>query len=254
MRLAFTRAVSPALVHCELTHIAREPIDLALARQQHETYEHCLRNNGWTIVRLKADDDMADSVFIEDTAVVFPELAVVMRPGAVSRRRETEAVAAALAAHRPIVAIAEPATIDGGDVLTVGRRVFVGESSRTNAAATAQLARLLAPHGYTVHLVPVRGCLHLKSAVTAVSHDTVLINADWVPAERFRPLTLLEVHPAEPGGANALWTGDVVIYPTTCPRTSARLERAGVEVVEVEMSELAKAEGAVTCCSLLVES
>ena len=193
------------------------------------------------------------SVFIEDTAVVFPELAVIMRPGAVSRRcGETEAVAAALAAHRPVVSIAEPATIDGGDVLIVGRRVFVGESWRTNAAATAQMARNLAPHGYTVHLVPVRGCLHLKSAVTAVSDDTVLVNPEWVPADSFRPLARIEVHPAEPAGANALWAGDIVIYPTACPRTSARLEHARGHVVEVDVSELAKAEGAVTCCSLLV--
>ncbi len=144
-----------------------------------------------------------------------------------------------------------PATLDGGDVLTVGKRVFVGESMRTNAAAISQMARHLAPHGYTVHIVPVRGCLHLKSAVTAVSDDTLLINTAWVPAERFRPLSLLEVHPAESYGANAVRVGDEVIYPTEFPRTRARLEARGIRVMEVEMSEIAKAEGAVTCCSLV---
>jgi len=163
-------------------------------------------------------------------------------------------VADAIAAYRPTVSIEVPATIDGGDVLTVGKRVFVGESSRTNAAATSQLARYLAPHGYTVHIVPVRGCLHLKSAVTAVSDDTVLINPEWVPAEVFRPLMLLEVHPAEANGANALLVGASVIYPTAFPRTCARLEARGFRVSQVEVTEIAKAEGAVTCCSLIFEA
>jgi dimethylargininase len=253
MPLALTRAISPAIVRCELTHLAREPIDVARARRQHEAYEERLREEGCAVVRLPATDDMADSVFIEDIALVFGELAVMTRPGASSRRVETAAVAGAIAPYRPIVWIEAPATIDGGDVLTVGKRVFVGESSRTNAAATSQLARYLAPHGYTVHLVPVRGCLHLKSAVTAVSDDTLLINPERVPAEVFRPLTLLEVHPAESDGANALLVGASVIYPTAFPRTCARLEGRGFRVSQVEVTEIAKAEGAVTCCSLIFE-
>ena len=185
-------------MRCELTHLAREPIDLGTARRQHDAYEQRLKEAGCSVVRLAADDEMPDSVFIEDIAIVFDELAVITRPGAASRRGETDAVADALAAYRPIVHIEAPGTIDGGDVLIVGKRVFVGESRRTNAAAISQLARHIAPHGYTVHIVPVRGCLHLKSAVTAVADDTLLINPEWVPAERFRPLTLLAVHPAEP--------------------------------------------------------
>ena len=254
MLLALTRDISPAIVRCELTHLAREPIDVARARRQHDAYEERLREEGCAVVRLPATDDMPDSVFIEDIALVFGELAVMTRPGASSRRVETAAVADAIAAYRPIVWIEAPATIDGGDVLTVGKRVFVGESSRTNAAATSQLARYLAPHGYTVHIVPVRGCLHLKSAVTAVSDDTILINPEWVPAEVFRPLMLLEVHPAEANGANALLVGASVIYPTAFPRTCARLEARGFRVSQVEVTEIAKAEGAVTCCSLVFEA
>jgi dimethylargininase len=251
MHLALTRDISPAIVRCELTHLAREPIDVAMARRQHDAYEQRLREAGCSVARLAADSDLPDSVFIEDTAVVFDELAIITRPGALSRRRETDAVAEAMAAYRPIVRIEEPATLDGGDVLTVGKRVFVGESPRTNAAAISQMARHLAPHGYTVHLVPVQGCLHLKSAATLVSDGTVLINPAWVPADRFRPLTLLEVHPAEAYGANALRIGAGVIYAAAFPRTSARLLGRGIQVTEVDVSEIAKAEGAVTCCSLV---
>jgi dimethylargininase len=251
MRLALTRDISPAIVRCELTHLAREPIDLEAARRQHDAYEQQLKLAGCSIVRLAAEEEMPDSVFIEDIAVVFDELAVITRPGAMSRRGETAAVAQAIAAYRPIAQIDEPATIDGGDVLAVGKRVFVGESARTNAAAISQLARHLAPHGYVVHIVPVRGCLHLKSAVTAVSDDTLLINPEWVSAGCFRPFTLIDVHPAESYGANALRVGAEVIYPTAFPRTCARLESRGIRVAQVDVSEIAKAEGAVTCCSLI---
>jgi dimethylargininase len=251
MRLALTRDISPALARCELTHLEREPIDLEIARRQHDAYERQLTIAGCSVVRLAAEDEMPDSVFIEDTAVVFDEVAVITRPGAVSRRGETAAVAEAMAVYRPVVHIEAPATIDGGDVLTVGRRVFVGESTRTNAAAISQLARHLAPNGYTVHIVSVRGCLHLKSAVTAVSDDTLLINPEWVEAGRFRPLSVIEVHPAEPYGANAVRVGAALIYPTAFPRTCARLEGRGFSVAQVDVSEIAKAEGAVTCCSLI---
>jgi dimethylargininase len=254
MRIALTREVSAGIVRCELTHLAREPIDLQTARRQHEAYEQTLKDAGCSVVRLATGDEMPDSVFIEDIAVVFAELAIITRPGAESRRAETTAVAEALADHRPLVSIEPPGTLDGGDVLVAGMQVFVGESPRTNAAAISQMGRLLAPHRYTVHSVPVRGCLHLKSAVTAISDDTLLINPEWAPAERFRPFQLLDVHPAEPYGANALRIGETVIYPTAFPRTRARLDARGVRVADVEVSELAKAEGAVTCCSLIFDA
>ena len=253
MRIALTREVSDAFERCELTHRAREAIDLEQARRQHAAYERRLNEAGCTVVRLPADDQMPDSVFIEDIAVVFDEVAIVTRPGARSRRAETRVVADALAVYRPLAAIESPGTLDGGDVLTVGKRVFVGESQRTNAAARSQLARHLSAHGYTVHLVPVRGCLHLKSAVTDVSSDTLLINPEWVPADCFRPLHTLDVHPLEADGANALRVGDRVIYPIAFPRTAVRLQDRGVRLVEVDVSEIAKAEGAVTCCSVIFD-
>jgi dimethylargininase len=251
MRIAITRQVSAAIERCELTHLAREPIDVERARRQHETYEQTLKNAGCAMVRLAAGAEMPDSVFIEDIAVVFGELAIITRPGAESRRGETAAVAEALAPYRSLVHIEPPGTIDGGDVLTAGTRVFVGASPRTNAAGIAQMGRHLAPYGYTVHMVPVRGCLHLKSAVTAIADDTLIVNPEWVPADHFRPFHLLHVHPAEPYGANALRVGGALIYPTVFPRTRARLQARGLHVTEVDVSELAKAEGAVTCCSLI---
>jgi dimethylargininase len=250
---ALTRAISTGIVRCELTHLAREPIDVLAAQRQHDAYEGRLTDAGCLVERLAADGDLPDSVFIEDMAVVFDEVAVIARPGASSRRAETAAVAGALSGYRPVVHIEAPATMDGGDVLAIGKRVFVGESSRTNTAAASQLARHLAPHGYTVHIVPVRRCLHLKSAVTALDGETLLINREWVPAELFRPLNLLDVHPAEADGANALRVGDAVIYPEAFPRTRARIEAVGMRVLDVNVSELAKAEGSVTCCSLTFE-
>jgi dimethylargininase len=252
MFTAITREISSAIARCELTHLAREPIDVARARRQHDAYEQRLTDAGYSVTRLAADAAIPDSVFVEDIAVVFDELAIVTRPGAESRRAETAAVADVLRSLRPLHRIDPPGTIDGGDVMTVGRHVFIGESLRTNAAAIAQMRAILAPHGFTVTGVAVRGCLHLKSAVTAIADDTLLINREWAPTEPFRTFHLLDVDPAEPMGANALRLHDRVVYPATFPRTRARLEDRGFRVVDVDVSEIAKAEGAVTCCSLIM--
>src|SRR5258706_10946309 len=183
--VALTRPVPASIAHCELTHLPREPIDLARARAQHAAYEHALAEAGCTIERLPAEDAMADSVFVEDAAIVVDELAIITRPGATSRRGETASVAAALAKHRPpakhrpLAFIEAPATIDGGDVLRVGRDVYVGLSTRTNESAVEQLTSLLAPHGYRVHGVPVDGALHLKSSVTEAADCLVIVNPQW---------------------------------------------------------------------------
>jgi dimethylargininase len=252
MPIAITRKVSPAIARCELTHLARSPIDVGLAGSQHEAYERTLSKLGCWVVSLPAAPDLPDSVFVEDTAVVVDEVAVITRPGSRSRRPETASVAAVLAKYRPIVAIEAPGTIDGGDVLRLGRRLFVGLTERTNREGINQLRALLSPHGYVVELVPVSGCLHLKSAVTQVAPDTVLVNAAWVDAAAFAGFTRIDVDPGEPYAANALMVGDMVLYPEAFPFTAAQLDRAGVRIVTVDVSELAKAEGAVTCCSILL--
>ncbi|MBZ5589998.1 MAG: dimethylargininase [Acidobacteriia bacterium] len=252
MPIAITRKVSPALAHCELTHLARTPIDVELAAAQHEEYERTLARLGCWVVSLPAEADLPDSVFIEDTAVVVEEVAVITRPGARSRRPETAPVAAVLAKYRPVVSIEAPGTLDGGDVLRLGRRVLVGLSERSNREGIDQLSRLLSHHGYKVEAVPLGGCLHLKSAATQVTPDTVLVNPAWVDPATFSGFTRIDVYAGEPYAANALMVGDRVVYPDAFPHTAARLDRAAVPIVAVDVSELAKAEGAVTCCSLIL--
>lgn len=252
--LALTRAVSPGLAACELTHLERQAIDAGRAARQHEGYEQALRELGCRVERLPALPDQPDAVFVEDTAVVLDELAVITRPGAASRRAETASAAAALRAHRPLAHLAEPATLDGGDVLVAGRRVFVGLSSRSNAAAVAQLRALLEPHGYAVEGLAITGCLHLKTAVTAVAPGLLLLNPAWVDPRALGALDWLAVDPAEPMAANGLRVGERLLYPAAFPRTRARLEARGLSLRPLELDELAKAEGAVTCCSLLLRA
>ncbi len=250
--LALTREISPAIVSCELTHLARTPIDLARARAEHVAYEAALRVCGCTVQRLATDAAMADSVFIEDTAVVLDELAIITRPGAASRRAEVGAVRDALRGHRELREITSSGTLDGGDVLRIGPRLLVGRGPRSNEQGRAQLAAFVAPHGYTVEGVAFSDCLHLKTAATLVADDTVLFNPAWVNAESLGVARAIPVDPGEPFAANAVRIGDAVIHPAEFPRTRARLEKNGITVVTVPAAELAKAEGGVTCCSLLV--
>ena len=251
VRIAVTRPVSLALLRCELTHLARTPIDIDRAREQHAAYEQALSRVGCRLERLPEAPMLADSVFVEDTAIVLDEIAVVTRPGAPSRRAEIDSVAERLGRYRQIARIAAPATLDGGDVLRVNRTLYVGLSGRSSRSGIEQLAGHVAPLGYRVEAVPVHGCLHLKSAVTVVGPETVLVNPQFVATEPFRGLEWIEVDPAEPLGANALLLGDEVIYPASKPRTAERLRRRGLVVCEVDVSELERAEGAVTCCSLV---
>jgi dimethylargininase len=251
--LAITRAVSSAIASCELTHLERVPIDVTVARAQHQQYERALAESGYIVERLDADASLPDSVFVEDIAVVFDELAILTRPGAESRRAETAPVAAVLARHRRCETIQAPATIDGGDVLVAGRRVFVGRSSRTNDAAVVQMERLLQPIGYSVTAVTVDGCLHLKSAVTVVDERLLLVNPEWIDVDTFDDFDVIAVDPGEPMAANALRLRDRIVFPSAFPATAQRLARRGLRLQTVDASELTKAEGALTCCSLIVE-
>ncbi len=254
--LAITRGLSSAFARCELTHLARAPIDLGRAQAEHAGYCTLLAELGCAVEEIAAEPELPDCVFVEDTAVVVGEVAVMTRPGAVSRREELPAVEAALARHRPLgrveARIEAPGTLDGGDVLVAGRQVFVGRSARTNASGLEQLRAHLAPHGYAVEGVAVRGCLHLKSAVTRVGPDRLLVHRDWIDAAALTGFELLEVDPEEPFAANALLVGDVVVLPDAFPKTRRRLEARGLTVAPVAVSEIAKAEGGVTCCSILL--
>jgi dimethylargininase len=255
--LALTRPVSPAFARCELTHLERVPIDVERAERQHAGYEALLEQLGCELVRLPVEPDLPDSVFVEDTAVVVDELAVITRPGAPSRRGETASMAAALVAHRPLAYVSAPAILDGGDVLRVGRRIWVGLSARSDRAAVAQLGALLAPHGYRVDGVDLRDCLHLKTAVTEVDDGVLIVNPEWVDGASFPDCEVVEVHPDEPFAGCCLrvvdpWTNrNAVLIAAAHPRTAERLAARGLDVRTVEVDEMAKAEGGVTCCSVI---
>lgn len=253
MIVAVTRAVSPTLAECELTHRPRDPIDVAAAMAEHACYQEALRSLGATVVSAPPEPTLPDAVFVEDTALVLDEIAVLTRPGAPTRRPEVASIAQVLSAYRSLLRIEPPGTLDGGDVLRVGRTLYVGLSSRTNPVGMSQLEALLSKWGYEIVPVEVNGCLHLKSAVTQVAENKLLINARRVAPDCFARMEMIAVAPSEPDGANALWLSEGVIYPAHYPETTERLHRAGLRVVSVPSAEIAKAEGGVTCCSLLFD-
>ena len=252
MTVAITRDVSPRFNECEITHIERTPIDVDVARAQHHEYVQVLKELGCDVVKLPAEVDLPDSVFVEDTAFILDELAVITRPGADSRKPETESIIRALTPYSNLVHVRAPATVDGGDVLVLGKHIYVGLSTRSNQDAIDQLNDLLGEYGYQATGVQMHDCLHLKTAVTRVDDKTLLINKNWVDTHHFENFKWIEIHPSEPFAANCLPIGNSIIFPTAFPKTCARLEEAGYNVVTVDISELAKAEGAVTCCSLIL--
>ncbi|MDP2482371.1 MAG: arginine deiminase-related protein [Candidatus Palauibacterales bacterium] len=248
---AIVRPPSAALRDCALTHLAREPIDIALAQTQHAGYVTALEAAGARVLVLPSEPDLPDAVFVEDVAVVVEELAVMTIPGAPSRRPEVAGVAAALGRLRDLAWIEPPATLDGGDVLRVDRTFYVGRSSRTNEAGVSQLAERLAPVGYTVRSVEVSRCLHLKSGCTYLGNGTLLANRAWVDVTPFAGLDILDVDPTEPRGANTFRAADTLIMADNFPRTRARIEQRGFAVCAVALSELQKAEAGGSCMSLV---
>lgn len=254
MLTAITRAVSPSLTQCELSFIARQPIDLAKAQAQHHAYEKLLSDLGARVVSLPAEPQLPDSMFVEDPALVLDELAVIFPLGAESRRAEAPSIAAALRPFRKLRHVAIPGTVEGGDILRLGRKLFVGLTARSNAEGIKQLAAHVAPHGYSVVGVPVTGCLHLKSAVTALDEHTLLANRGWFDTSFFPEYNWVEVDPAEPHAANALALSGTVIFPASFPRTRGRIEARGFRLASLDISELQKAESGLTCSSLIFEA
>lgn len=252
MLIALTRSVPPSIHRCQLTHVSREPIDHARAIEQHGAYERALLRLGCRVEHLPELPDLPDSVFVEDAAVVLDAVAIIARPGAESRRAEVPSVVTALRAYRELMFIEPPGTLDGGDVLVVGRLLYVGVSGRTNAEAARQLAASLGPRGYAVTPIQVRRCLHLKSAVTLASSDTMVMNPEWVDQTFFDGFHVIHVDPTEPMGANVLRVGDVTLCASAYPRTRARLEARTIKTEALDATEVAKAEGALTCCSLIL--
>jgi dimethylargininase len=253
MAIAITREVSPRFDDCEITHIDRSPIDIEIARAQHREYTQALKDVGCEVIELPPAADLPDSVFVEDTAVILPEVAVITRPGAESRRPETESIIHPVGTYRELLFIQEPGTVDGGDVLVLEKDIFVGMSTRSNPAAVDQMNALLGKFGYYAQGVELHDCLHLKSAVTQADASTLLINRNWVDAHYFANFDLIDVDPTEPFAANCLPVNGEIIFPEAFPKTRAKLEARGYQVRTVQVDELAKAEGAVTCCSLIIQ-
>jgi dimethylargininase len=250
---AITRAASPSLTQCELSFIARQPIDLSKARAQHHAYEKLLAALGARVLSLPAEPDLPDSMFVEDPALVLDELAVIFPLGTESRRAEAPSIAAALQPFRKLRHIKLPGTVEGGDILRLGRKLFVGLTARSNAEGIQQLTAYVAPYDYSVIGVPVTGCLHLKSAVTALDEHTLLANRSWFDSSFFLGYDWVDVDPTEPHAANALALSGTVIFPASFPRTRERMEAHGFKVASLDISELQKAESGLTCSSLLFD-
>ena len=255
MANAFTRAVSPNLADCALTHLSRMPIDAATARLQHGRYEGALRASGLQVIRLPELTEHPDGVFVEDTAVLLDGHAVITRPGAPSRAGEVQSTAHGLAAHFEVHRIS-CGFVDGGDVLRVGQTLYTGLSSRTDAAGAAELKHLAGKLGFAVVGAQLRNCLHLKTAATLAGRDaagrlTLVYNRAAVDPRQFTGVEAFAVDDEEPDAANVLWVGDGVIMPAGSPNTAALLRERGFAVDEVDVSELQKAEAGVTCMSLV---
>jgi dimethylargininase len=254
MLTALTRAVSPSLASCELTCLKREPIDIELAVAQHARYKEALAVMGVRVISLPEQPDLPDAVFVEDPLFVVDELAILTRMGAESRRAESDSLAAAIAPYRAIRRITAPATLEGGDIMHIGRDIFVGVSTRTNAAGILQLRLELEPLAYRIRPVEVRGCLHLKSACCSIGDGRILANRAWLDIDAVEGYTIIDVDPREPGAANVLRIGNAVLMPAAFPHSRGIVSREGLDVRTVDISELMKAEAAITCSSVIFET
>ena len=255
---AFVRHPAASLAtHCELTFVDRAEIAVDALRRQHADYCAALTSAGARVRALDAIEALPDSVFVEDAAVVLDEIAILTRPGASSRMPEPACVADALAAHRTLARIEAPGTLEGGDVLRIGRTLYVGMTTRSNRAGIDQLAAHVRPHGYAVVPVATPGALHLKTACTALDDDTLLANPAWVDLSAFAGFRILHVAEDEPFAANVLPIGNARIVNAAFPRTRERIDAhargAGLRTIAVDISEFGKAEAGLTCMSLVFD-
>jgi dimethylargininase len=254
MLTAITRSVSSALAHCELSFIPRSTIDLEKARAQHHAYEQVLSKLGARVISLPEEPQLPDSMFVEDPAIVVDEVAVICPLGTETRRKEATSLAAALEKFRKLAYVKLPGTLEGGDVLRVGKKIFVGITARSNPEGIRQLAVILGAYGYDLTAVPVTGCLHLKSAVTYLGRNTMIANRAWFDSRRIEGFEWLDVDPSEAHSANALAISDSVIFPASFPKTEALIEAKGFRVESLDISELQKAESGLTCSSLVFDA
>ena len=254
MLTAITRRVSPCIGQCELTYLTRRPIDIQKAREQQEAYERLLSDLGLHVISLPAEQELPDAAFIEDTAVVTDEVAIITTMGCATRRREVDSISPLLEKYRTLRSINGAGVLDGGDVVRVGRTLFVGISTRTNENGIAQLSEIVTPYGYEVRPVQVKGCLHLSTGCGFIGQNTILANPSWVDLAPFEGFDIINVSPSEPWSGNARTLADHVLISATSPQTAARLRERGFRVLTVDISEFEKAEGGLTCLTLIFKS
>lgn len=253
MKMALTRAVSASIAECELTFIDRGKIDVARAQRQHSHYVAALEQLGYTVEVLPAENELPDAVFLEDALVVLNDFAVLLPMGGSQRRREVASVAPVVARHRETYSLQLPALMEGGDILRIGRDLYVGLGSRTTEEGMAQFRAIVEPRGYQVIPVEIGNCLHLKTGCTYTGRH-LLINPDWIDGGPFRHLEQLPVPKREPWSANTIACGDKVLTSSSCPEMATLLGELGYDPLEVDVSEFEKAEAGVTCLSILFEN
>jgi dimethylargininase len=251
--IAITKVPSAAMNQCELTYVQREPINVETARSQHTAYCRQLESLGCDVVVLPADDKLADCAFVEDAAIVLDEIAIICQPHS-TRMAELPSITEELAKHRSLKCISPPGKIEGGDVLLVGKTILVGLSARTNDDGFSQLKKLTAGLGYQTIGVPVNGCLHLKTACTALDDKTLLVNLDWMDEGALGDFDLVSVPATEPFAANILRIGNSIILPDSVPVTTGLLNSKGYIATTLCISEIQKAEAGLTCLSLIFNS
>jgi dimethylargininase len=248
---AITHEPPAALERGERSFVSRTSIDFPLTLAQHAAYCALLAECGAHVVTLGVNREHADAVFVEDTAVVLDEVAIMASPGAPARRPEPPGIEAELRKYRDIRHITLPATLDGGDVVVAGRTLLVGASARTNAGGARELQEHVAPFGYRVVRVPIHDCLHLKSACCALPDGRLLINPAWLDAGPLHDFPLVAIPPQEPFGADFATVGRTIIVSSTNPDTAALIAGLGFAVRATPLSEFEKAEGGVTCLSII---
>jgi dimethylargininase len=231
--------------------VPRQAFDLEVARQQHAAYVAALRAAGVVVAVLPEEPELPDATFVEDAVVLLDEVAVICRLGKASRRPEAQRIEPEIAKVRQIHRIAPPGTLEGGDVLRIGRTLYVGLSSRTNEEGIRQLQEIISPLGYNVSVVKVSRCLHLKTGATSPAEGLLVVNGKWVDTGPFRDLEIVNVPDAEPWGANILAVNGTVLAAESSPQTADLIESRGLKVQRLGISELQKAEAGLTCLSVL---
>ncbi len=253
MKYALVRGIPASFDQCIKPENDQRPIDVALARQQHRRYCEILSELGWTVLLLPPDDRYPDGPFTEDTAVVAGKAALITRPGAASRRGEVEATAEILGCFLDLTRMTAPATLEGGDVLCMGDKIFVGRTARTNDPGIDALTRWADP-SRTVVAVDVEGALHLKSVVNALGDATVVLSGDGVDPAAFSEYKVLKVPEKEAARLSFLAIGDKVLLPADCPETARLFRQKGFTPILLDISEIRKAQAGLTCMSVLFEA